>query len=155
VILLHAKTTWKTSVGFSATQGSIGMGMNMLQATYDFLNLGIHDFKNYVEVAATYFMMNLNNTAANRILDEWVDCAVNHCQTCMAPSMKKGVKGGDRNQPSAVNLAHRQDQSVLSLLVYQVINQNEDEGKLQVHTTRTAFMNISKFRGIDSSVSWA
>jgi hypothetical protein len=80
---------------------------------------------------------------------------VNHCQTCMAPSMKKKIKEGERRPPSTVNIAHRQDQSVLSLLVYQVINQNEDEGKLQVHTTRTAFMNISKFRGIDSSVSWA
>jgi hypothetical protein len=135
---------WQASVGFSGKYGSLGMGVNTLQATYDFLNLDIHDFKNYTEVAATYFMMNLKNTVAHRILDEWIDCAVNHCQTCMAPSMKKKIKEGERRPPSTVNIAHRQDQSVLSLLVYQAISQNQNEGNLQVSYE---FMNVTRKGG--------
>eukprot|EP00978_Attheya_sp_CCMP212_P033493 scaffold135295_cov51-Attheya_sp.AAC.1 len=138
----YAKTMWKASVAFSGTEGGdLGMGVNTVQATYDFLNLDIHHFKNETAIAATCFMMNVNNTVANRILDEWVDCAVNHCQTCMAPSMDTKLRSGLRYPPSTVNIVHRQDQSVLSLLVHQAIRQNE--GNLQVQT-REDFMNMTR-----------
>jgi hypothetical protein len=144
----YAKKMWKESIGFSATLGSLGMGENTLPATYDFLNMDINDYKNYTEIAATYFMMNIGaaDGVAKRVLREWVDCAVNHCLACMAPSCEKGVHGERKGAPNTVNVAHRQDQSVLGLLVYQAINRKE--GNFQITPDRKQFMNISK-RGVD------
>lgn len=116
----------RDNVAFISPRGVLGMGESTHQKTYEYLKLSRYDFRNYTEVSAGIHFMNLASEGlVENVLQPYIDCAVN-CTVCMAPkgSSKHPIDGGMtiKGAPSMEYWAHRQDQSVLSLLAYQYRN---------------------------------
>jgi ferredoxin len=72
-----------------------------------------------MELAASTFLVNLaRKQGMEHILWPYINCGVRECHTCMAPvGSSKNIYNSTNilGPPSTKYLAHRQDQSVLSL----------------------------------------
>jgi hypothetical protein len=117
---------WATSIlqdgmDFAGRMSAMGMGENTHVDTQRYLNISAAKYKHKREMCGCAWAMNLENKQLeSRVLRPWVDCAARACQTCMAPlnSSKKAPEGVRfKGPPSTKYVAHRQDQSVLNLLV--------------------------------------
>eukprot|EP00980_Cylindrotheca_fusiformis_P030333 scaffold24661_cov132-Cylindrotheca_fusiformis.AAC.1 len=117
-----AKRMVRDQVDFVAVPGVMGMGENTHQQTYDYLNMTKADFVHRMELASGTYLVNLKRKhALEHILKPFIDCGLRDCHTCMAPvgTRKRGNGRKIQGPPSSDYIAHRQDQSVLSLLAYQ------------------------------------
>jgi hypothetical protein len=107
-------------VEFVGQTAAMGMGENTHEATYKYLGFQRAEFIPYIEIAGGKFIVNLRRNASLQLMQQWYDCAV-ACRQCMSPfnSSKSIPKGQKWKGRGATNyLAHRQDQSVLGLLAY-------------------------------------
>eukprot|EP00980_Cylindrotheca_fusiformis_P030336 scaffold24661_cov132-Cylindrotheca_fusiformis.AAC.4 len=117
-----ARRMIRDQVDFVAVSGMMGMGENTHQQTYDYLNMTKADFVHRKEVASGTYMVNLERKhALEHILKPFIDCGLRDCHTCMAPvgTRKRGNGKKIQGPSSSDYIAHRQDQSVLSLLAFQ------------------------------------
>lgn len=116
----QARNILRDGIDFAGRVGKMGMGENTHDATYRYFNMTRDVFKEYREIAAAHFFVNLMNEAAvSSILYRWIDCAVRACHTCMAPpGSSKYWRKPYVGPPSTEYIVHRQDQSVLGMLVY-------------------------------------
>eukprot|EP00980_Cylindrotheca_fusiformis_P015285 scaffold4247_cov66-Cylindrotheca_fusiformis.AAC.26 len=150
-----AKRMVRDQIDFAARIGHMGMGENTDPRTYDYLNMTKTDFIHRRELAASAFMVNLERMQGRElILTPYIDCGLRECHTCMAPvgTIKKIPEGMKfRGPPSSVYIAHRQDQSVLSLLAFQCEDQKtcnisiNEKYYLPRHRGRGAKMKAFKF----------
>jgi hypothetical protein len=116
-----ANAIQQDGVDFAGRTGRMGMSENTHFDTYKYFNMSQTEFKDKRELAANFFVVNLiRDGFVSAVLQPWFDCA-HACTTCMAPvgSHKREenrpiIKG----PPSTKYVSHRQDQSVLGLLVY-------------------------------------
>ena len=104
------------------------------RGTFDYFGFNPDDFNNHPSIAGTHFLVNLRREVFLKgVLDRWVDCGVLDCHTCMAPigSSKRdpnGAKNGSANE----YISHRQDQSVLTLLVTDYMKKKREEANVKV-----------------------
>eukprot|EP00980_Cylindrotheca_fusiformis_P015269 scaffold4247_cov66-Cylindrotheca_fusiformis.AAC.10 len=118
----------RDQVDFASRSGGLGMGENTHQKTFDYLNMTKADFVHRHELGAFTFLVNLERTQGmEHILRPYINCGLRECHTCMAPvgSTKLAPNGTIyHGPPSSDYIAHRQDQSVLSLLVFRSADKN-------------------------------
>ena len=119
-----AEAMVRDGVDFAGREGmGMGMGENTHDDTYRYFNMSRHDFKDRYAVQGGAFLFNLlSDDAVRNVFEPLLDCGARMCRTCMAPiGSTKGVgetKGNYVGPPSTTYVAHRQDQSATSLLVY-------------------------------------
>ena len=145
-----AKNMWEDGVDFVGRTDSMGMGENTDPDTYHYLGLSRRDFKEYHEIHAQIFLINLARRAVrNRIFRKWVDCGTRACTTCMSPpDSSKELSGPELGPPSTIYIAHRQDQSVLSLLVYDY-KRKESAANIQLDKRNYRYLNMRSRRRPD------
>jgi hypothetical protein len=131
-------------VGFAGRLGRLGMGENTHPATYAYLNVDRTKFKNFTEIAATYWIANLQSDVYKTVLAPWIACGVHNCLSCMAPpgSSRKLTKPG-KGPPSTEYIVHRYDQSVLSILLYEWDWQSA--GNIQIGNPK--YIDVQKVSG--------
>jgi hypothetical protein len=103
--------------------------------TFEYFDLKPNDFNDHPPIAATHFLVNLQRENIRRVLDRWVDCGVLDCHTCMAPhgsSKRVSNKGADYKYGPNEYRAHRQDQSVLTLLVTDYMKKKGAEANVKI-----------------------
>lgn len=161
--LPHAQHMLRDNVPFAGRTGvrqrAMGMGENTHPDTYRYFSLNRTIFRNETEVIASHFIINLmNERVVHRILQPWLDCGVNACYRCMAPpgSSKGRIQRRQiRGPPSMQVICHRQDQSVLGILVYRWLRIDGEEGELQEQNKNlgpAAYLNVYiKRRGASAS----
>eukprot|EP00980_Cylindrotheca_fusiformis_P014147 scaffold3716_cov69-Cylindrotheca_fusiformis.AAC.32 len=117
----------RDQVDFASRSGALGMGQNTHQKTFDYLNMTKADFVHRRELGAFSFLVNLERTQGmEHILRPYINCGLRECHTCMAPvGTTKRILNNTISfgPPSSDYIAHRQDQSVLSLLVFRSADQ--------------------------------
>eukprot|EP00980_Cylindrotheca_fusiformis_P030338 scaffold24661_cov132-Cylindrotheca_fusiformis.AAC.6 len=122
-----AKRMVRDQVDFASRSGGMGMGENTHQKTFDYFNMTKADFVDRWELGACTFLVNLERAQGMKhILRPYINCGLRDCHTCMAPvGTSKAIYHGTEiyGPPSSEYIAHRQDQSVLSLLAFQCDNQ--------------------------------
>ena len=87
--------------------------------TFEYFGLDPQNYHDHPPIAGTHFMVNLQREQILSVLNKWVDCGVLDCHTCMAPigSSKNDPNGSTYTEGGNEYVSHRQDQSVLTLLV--------------------------------------
>ena len=90
--------------------------------TFDYFNLLRVNFKGDLSIASGHFIINLTSKRIMQMFVQWIECGVLDCRTCMAPL---GTAKREPNRNKTLELldplryrSHRQDQAVLSLLLY-------------------------------------
>ena len=137
----------RDGVDWAGKMGEMGMGENTHEDTYRYFNISRTKFKEMHSILGGVWLANLERKVViDHILQPWLDCGIHACYTCMAPpGSTKALPDGMSIQgpPSTTYLAHRQDQSVLSLLVYQsqvetssVVIRIDDEEYLNIVVSR-------------------
>lgn len=143
---IWANAIQQDGIDFAGRASLMGMSENTHVATYKYFNMSRTKFKDQREVAATHFLVNLmRDGVVSAVLQPWFDCA-HACNTCMAPvgSSKRNSLGKEmKGPPSTEYVAHRQDQSVLGLLVYDWLL--EHGGSVQLNDQK--YMNVATRRG--------
>jgi len=113
----------RDGIDFAGSSGSMGMGENTHAETQRYLNISAVKYKHKREMLGGVWAMNLDRQGlVSNVLTPWVDCASRACHACMSPlNSSRTAPKGTRYQgpPSTKYVAHRQDQSVLNLLVLQ------------------------------------
>lgn len=88
------------------------------------------------------------------VLLPFIDCGANACRSCMAPpgSIKRNARGIPlRGPPSDLYIAHRQDQSVLNLLLFNFVHMQQEQKQIlveavdDVRETTVAINNATYF----------
>ena len=143
---IWANAIQQDGIDFAGRTSSMGMSENTHAATYKYFNMSRTKFKDQREVAATHFLVNLmRDGVVSAVLQPWVDCA-HACNTCMAPvGSSKKISSGKKykSPPSTEYVAHRQDQSVLGLLVYDWLLKNGSSVQLNIQK----YMHVTTRRG--------
>eukprot|EP00980_Cylindrotheca_fusiformis_P002149 scaffold483_cov83-Cylindrotheca_fusiformis.AAC.1 len=142
-----AQRMLRDGIDFASRSGDLGMGQNTHPKTFDYLNMTKADFVHRYELGAFSFLVNLERTQGMEyILRPYINCGLRECHTCMAPvgSIKKiPDKTIPWGPPLSDYLAHRQDQSVLSLLVFT----SEDQKTCNVSIDDKKYFNSKTKRG--------
>merc|ERR1712157_113679 len=150
---IFANRMIQDSVDFAGRTSVLGMGENTHPDTYNYLNMSVENYKIYNEIAATHFLFRLSNDNVSlQVLQQWFDCAsLEHCQKCMATDpdgpnkwFPKPIKG----PPSTKYLVPRQDQAVLSLLIYKQLRAKK--GNLQINNK--TYMAVGTVRHPDEDI---
>ena len=119
---INARNMVKDGVYFAGKLGlKMGMGESTHDGTYSFFGMDRTRFRNRREISATHFLVNLMSPdVVSDVLLPYINCGTNACHRCMAPPGSSKYMDGRtiRGPPSTSYVAHRQDQSVLGLLVY-------------------------------------
>ena len=104
------------------------------KGTFDYFGLTPEDFNDHPPIAATHFLVNLQREQIRRVLNRWVDCGVLDCRTCMAPigSSKNDPNGAEDKFGANEYVSHRQDQSVLTLLVTGYMKDQSAEANVKI-----------------------
>jgi hypothetical protein len=110
----------KDGIHFSGREGAMGMGENTHIKTYEFFRTSALELKERHEIQAGHWLADLNSDVFRAVIQPWIDCAVRSCHTCMSPSGSvRKLKRKQSGPPSTEYIGHRQDQSVLSILLAQ------------------------------------
>lgn len=108
----------KDEIHFAGREGAMGMGENTHSKTYEFFRVSAMELKDRHEIQAGHWLADLNSDVFRTVIQPWIDCAVRSCHTCMSPSGSvRKLKRKQSGPPSTEYIGHRQDQSVLSILL--------------------------------------
>ena len=102
--------------------------------TFEYFDMKPHDFDDHPSIASGHFLINLKREKSRMILHRWVDCGVLDCHTCMAPigSSKRDPNGAKYKGRGNDYVSHRQDQSVLTLLVTDYMKKYESTANVKI-----------------------
>ena len=138
---------------FLVPRGVLGMGQNTYNETAAWFGLDRLTFKERYELWAGGWFATVKDQNAKgtptpvfqEIIQPYMDCAINHCRECMAPGenlksigigierlKKRGETVDRKGPPSTQFLAHRQDQSVLSLLAYKYLSSHPESQVVKI-----------------------
>lgn len=136
-----ARNILRDGMDFAGSSGSMGMAENTHIETQRYLNISATKYKDKREMLGGVWAMNLQRQGVSKnVLTPWVDCASRACHACMSPlnSSRTSPKGTRyKGPPSTTYVAHRQDQSVLNLLV------------LECETSRDCNVSVNDPRYLD------
>ena len=138
------------------TEGTMGMGHNTYNETAAWFGLDRRTFHEKREIQSGLWFALVRDKSDDaptsvfqEIVQPYVDCGIDHCRECMAPGenlksiqigrkriREHGEKYEGVHPPGKQFIAHRQDQSVLSLLVHKYIRS---------HTQNSAILIVPKF----------
>ena len=126
-----AQNMLRDDIAVATHTGHMGMGENTHPDMWAWFNRSMEEFAQYKELAATYEILNLEtpgNLVEKEILEPWFACsAPDACLVCMAPegsSKHHSPEVSSKGPPSTTYVAHRQDQSAYSILVYDFIRRH-------------------------------
>lgn len=133
-----AEAIWKDGVDFVGRYTQWNVAEQTHDATFSYFGAqSREDYRHDLAIAATHFALNLNHTQfVEEVLQPWMRCGVDSCLQCMAPlgsaKYPPETEGKTHEMGSATYLGHRQDQSVLNLLLYKYWRAHPATSKIHV-----------------------
>ena len=147
--VVWARRMLNDHVAVATHTGALGRGENTAPAMWRHLEQNVTNFAKWRELASGYWMVNLvaaSDTVWPDIVQPWIACSLGTaCRTCMAPPGSFKKIPNDRQiqgPPSTTFLAHRQDQSAWSILVYDFVRKKK--GNIAINDVR--YLNVSVVR---------
>jgi len=174
---LWAKKMVADGVDYVGRVGTkLGMGENTHEKTWAYLHFDKQDFKSEFELVATHFLVNFKSGTINNertsgrrgtiwtdVMEPWIDCGSDsHCRECMAPpgalkDLSKEQLRQIQGPPSDKYICHRQDQSVMGILVYDYIRRQRGRVEFckeeEFYICRSPYMTVTKEMIPDSVLS--
>jgi len=131
---IWAKHIIQEEIDFVGGTAAWNIRMQTHKGTFDYFGLTPEDFNDHPPIASGHFLVNLQREEIRRVLDRWVDCGVLDCRTCMAPigSSKNDPNGAEDKFGINEYVSHRQDQSVLTLLVTNFMKDQSAEANVKI-----------------------
>ena len=131
---IWAKHIIQQEIDFVGRKTAWNIRQQTHKGTFKYFGMTPEDYNDHPPIAATSFLVNLQREGIRRVLNRWVDCGVLDCHACMAPI------GSSKNDPNGANftkggneyVSHRQDQSVLTLLVTDYMKNSSNEANVKI-----------------------
>lgn len=131
---IWAKRIVRKEIDFVGKKEAWDIRQQTHSGTFEYFGLTPQDFNDHPPIAATHFLVNLQREQIRKVLNRWVDCGVLDCRACMAPigSSKKDPNGTNYKKGGNEYVSHRQDQSVLTLLVTEYMKNSTTEANVKI-----------------------